>query len=163
MIETVPGDIFAGASEVIIHQANCHHSMASGIAKEIRERFPEAYAADCATAQADLGKLGTFSAAEVMRAGSPLRFVVNLYSQYGYRDGDRRTSYDAMLAGLLRVRQDARFAGLSLAVPHRIGCGLAGGDWTVVRAILEAVFGGPEWLLRIYEKPAASPAAGPAA
>lgn len=158
MIEVVQGDVFA-ATGVLIHQANCYHSMASGIAREIRERFPEAYAADTATAKGDLGKLGTFSTARVEKPGSPLRWIVNLYSQYGYQDGDRRTSFDAMFAGLITIREDGRFAGLDFAVPSRIGCGLAGGNWGVVRAILNAVFaesyavGAYQPRLRIHEKP----------
>jgi O-acetyl-ADP-ribose deacetylase (regulator of RNase III) len=158
MIEVVHADAF-DASGVLIHQANCHHSMASGIAKAVRERFPEAYAADTATVKGDLGKLGTFSAAAVERPGSALKWIVNLYSQYGYQDGDRRTSYDAMFAGLIKVRDDGRFAGLDFAVPSRIGCGLAGGNWGVVQAILRAVFSEPfgqgarQPMLRIHEKP----------
>lgn len=160
MVIRMEGDIFTCGAGVLIHQANCHHSMASGIAREIKERFPEAYAADLATPKASLEKLGTFSAAEVDRPpdaadglevnsgrngdGIPIpgfRYVVNLYSQYGFTDGNRKTSYDAMYDGLLRVRNDPRFSGLVFAVPYKIGCGLGGGNWKVVTAILEAVFG----------------------
>lgn len=156
MVIEVAGDIFTGGAGVLIHQANCYHSMASGIAREIRERFPEAYAADLRTPKASLEKLGTYSAAEVDRlpeAGNGgaadgdstrrFRYVVNLYSQYGFADGNRKTSYDAMYEGLLKVRDDPRFAGLEFAVPFKIGCGLGGGNWKVVSAVLEAVFGDP--------------------
>jgi O-acetyl-ADP-ribose deacetylase (regulator of RNase III) len=144
------GDIFAGGPEVLIHQANCYHTMASGIAKEIRERFPEAYAADLLTPKDSLDKLGTYSAAAVTGPalavdGSEkrLRYIVNLYSQYGHKDGNRKTSYDAMFEGLMRIRDDARFSGLEFGVPYKIGCGLGGGNWNVVLAILRAVFNDP--------------------
>lgn len=153
MVEQVQGDIFVDGIGVLIHQANCHHSMQSGIAREIRARYPQAYLADLETPKADYAKLGTFSIAGLPENGR-LRYIANLYSQYGHQDGDRKTSYDAMYAGLEAIRDDARFAGLDFAVPHKIGCGLAGGDWTVVRAILEAVFGGPRARMRIFELPA---------
>lgn len=162
MIEDVAGDIFAMGSGVLIHQANCHHTMQSGIARDIRERYPEAYAADLATPVSDYAKLGTFSAARVAGHRGP-DWIANLYSQFGYRDGDRKTTYDAMFAGLIRIRDDARFVGLDFAVPYRIGCGLAGGNWTVVRAILYAVFtepffpGAPQPRLRVFARSDTSP------
>lgn len=42
MILHMDKDILAGGFQALTHQANCHHTIASGIAKEIRERFPEA-------------------------------------------------------------------------------------------------------------------------
>jgi O-acetyl-ADP-ribose deacetylase (regulator of RNase III) len=57
MIEHVKEDIFqVGKLDIhaIIHQANCHCTMGSGIAKFIRERFPKAYEADCKTVKGDL-------------------------------------------------------------------------------------------------------------
>ncbi len=161
MVDIIPCDIFAGGAQVLIHQANCYHTMASGIAREIRERYPEAYAADLATPKDSLEKLGTYSVAQVNApsqpgagiAGNPdgpadssvprLRYIVNLYSQYGFATGNRRTSCDAMFTGLTAIRDDSRFAGLELAVPYMIGCGLGGGNWNVVTAILKAVFSDP--------------------
>ncbi len=54
-------NIFDGGAQGIIHQANCQNTMGSGIAREIRARYPEAYEVDCKTIAGDYKKLGTFS------------------------------------------------------------------------------------------------------
>lgn len=118
----------------IAHQANLYHTFGSGIAKEIKRRFPRAYEADLRTAFADKTKLGSWS----FSLGSPT--ILNLYTQVGISHTDRTTSYDAMscafaeLVKVLSLRQKA--FPVKLGMPYKIGCGLAGGDWEVVNALL---------------------------
>lgn len=50
-----------GAFDVIVHGCNCQCVMGKGIALSIKEQFPEAHAADCATPKGDPAKLGTIS------------------------------------------------------------------------------------------------------
>ncbi len=67
--------------EGIIHQANCQNTMGSGIAREIRARYPEAYEVDCKTIAGDYKKLGTFSSVKTKDG----KFVIyNCYSQESY-------------------------------------------------------------------------------
>ena len=54
-------NIFDLPTQAIIHQANCQTTMGSGIAKQIREKYPEAFEADCRTTRGDITKLGSFS------------------------------------------------------------------------------------------------------
>jgi O-acetyl-ADP-ribose deacetylase (regulator of RNase III) len=62
--------------------------MGSGIAKEIRERYPEAYEADLATVKSDRDKLGTFSLEVVKKADNPF-LIVNAYTQYDFAPRDK--------------------------------------------------------------------------
>lgn len=138
-IEERTGDIFKQLDiDVVVHQANLYHTFGAGIAKIIRERYPYAYDADRATKYGDEGKLGTFSIAY----GHPDPVFVNLYSQYGIGGQDRNTSYDAMAHGLHALEKHlySHNPKALLGIPHTMGCGLAGGDWTIVRAIIESVF-----------------------
>ena len=41
----------AGEFDVIVHGCNCQNTMGSGIAKEMRARYPGVYQADCIATQ----------------------------------------------------------------------------------------------------------------
>lgn len=129
----------AGEFDVIVHQANCFHAMGKGIAKAIKEAYPEAYKADLETPYGDYNKVGTYSAwypPAVTSLTDPNRhvpIVVNAYAQFGYGAGKRRTDYEALRIILRKL--NSAFPGARMGMP-KIGCGLAGGDWTVVQKII---------------------------
>ena len=51
--------------EVIGHQANCQNTFGSGIARSIREMYPDAYAVDTLCASKKSNTLGNFSMAYI--------------------------------------------------------------------------------------------------
>ena len=55
-----------------------------GIAKQIQQTFPEAFAADKATLKGLREKLGTLSHATVVRGGRQIT-IVNAYTQFHWR------------------------------------------------------------------------------
>lgn len=120
----------------IIHQANCFHKMAGGIAFQIKQKFPEAYEADLKTTVGDKSKLGSFSVAVL-----PTNYhIYNLYSQYNFGFG-RMTNYEAFTVGLSLIERHAFNNGLKkLGLPKFIGCRLGGGDWRIVKTIIEVTF-----------------------
>ncbi len=87
-MKTVRGDLLKlgldGRFDVIVHGCNCQCVMRAGIALAIRNTFPEAFAADCATTKSDRKKLGTISVAPIERNGRSL-VIVNAYTQYHWR------------------------------------------------------------------------------
>lgn len=123
----------------IIHQCNCFHTMGSGIARQIKARYPEAYLADTQTSHGDERKLGTFSFTLVK--DSQHHYVYNLYSQFAYGRQRRQTSYDAMVDGFENIIDHAKSLGLKqLGVPFKIGSALGGGSWQIVDAIIQEKF-----------------------
>ena len=136
-MHTLSGDLLQlaleGRFDVIIHGCNCHCQMGKGIALSIKRQFPEAYAADCRTPKGDISKLGTISFAEIDRNGHAFH-VVNGYTQFHWRGNGVKADYDAIRSVMRTVR--ATFPGKRIGYP-RIGAGLAGGDWDVIRAIIE--------------------------
>lgn len=133
-------NIFDGGAQGIIHQANCFNTMGSGIARQIREKYPEAYDADCATVSGDYKKLGTFS---WIKTNDGKFHIYNCYSQYRYGRDTRHTNYEAIYTGLCSIEQHAKANGLtSLSLPHNMGCMLGGGSWHIVNAIIEDIFDG---------------------
>jgi O-acetyl-ADP-ribose deacetylase (regulator of RNase III) len=132
----IEGDVLKSDERIIVHGCNCFNTMGSGIARQIRERFPEAYAADVQTTWGDKLKLGRFTDALCENAhGNPVH-VINAYTQYKYTRTEVDVDYDALKSALTRVCLE--FRNKVVALP-KIGCGLAGGDWEVVEEILESI------------------------
>lgn len=127
-----------GHFDVIAHGCNCFNTMGAGIAKEIKERIPVAYEADQLTKKGDIRKLGNFTFAQCVIEGTSF-FVLNCYTQFHYGknhlDGvEKPVDYEAITLCLRKINHI--FAGKSIGLPL-IGCGLAGGDWTIVEKIIE--------------------------
>ena len=136
MIKYIDGDLLKLAEEgnfdVIGHCANCYHSMGAGIAPQIKAKYPEAYAADCATTKGDIKKLGTISYTETTKP-----IVVNLYGQFDYtgrRKGEMDLNYEALRSALKATKE--RFSGKIFGFP-KMGSGLAGGSWEIIEKIIE--------------------------
>lgn len=149
-MKTISGDLLKlaqdGHFDVIIHGCNCHCTMGAGIAKGVKQLFPEAYQADLETGKGDREKLGQISWAEVERDGRRL-VVVNAYTQYNYRGRGVLADYDAVASVMDEVKQ--RFAGRRIGYP-RIGAGLAKGDWDRIAGIIEDKLAGEDHTLVEY-------------
>lgn len=124
---------------IVIQQCNTHNTFGSGIARAIREMFPLAYAADTAAHSRKENVLGNFSWAKV----EPNRYIFNVYAQDAFgRDGKVYTNYDALRTGLQKVKMHVieNFPDKPTIALPRIGCGLGGGDWKVVKEMIADVF-----------------------
>jgi O-acetyl-ADP-ribose deacetylase (regulator of RNase III) len=127
----------AGEFDIIVHGCNCLNTMGSGIAREIRERYPKAYDADTlATEQwkKPVAKLGNFSTYATVGKGKPF-IIVNAYTQVNFAPrGVDHFEYESfyLILKKLQTLGPAKFG-----FPY-IGMGLAGGDATRIIAMLEA-------------------------
>jgi O-acetyl-ADP-ribose deacetylase (regulator of RNase III) len=158
MITEVVGDLLdTDKCNVIVHQANLYHTFGGGIAYVIRQKFPEAFEADKKTPHGDESKLGSYSVANIIDSkGTAIRVVVNLYSQAGIGGQDRNTRYDHMVNGLTKLRdklEASKKTKYVLGIPFQLGCGLANGSWTIVRAIIEDIFAKSSVQVYIYTLP----------
>lgn len=139
MITYKDGDLVKEADQfdVIGQCANCFCTMGSGIAPQIKAKFPEAYAVDCATKKGDEFKLGT-----ITHTLNTTPIIVNMYGQYDYtgrRSGKMDLDYDALRSALKATKD--KFSGKRFGFPM-IGAGLAGGDWDIIEKIIEEEFRG---------------------
>lgn len=132
MFKYVTGDLVKDAEkyDVIVHGCNCFHTMNSGIAPQIRKKFPEAYFVDCSTSYGNTEKLGTIS---YTLHTTPI--VVNAYTQFNYSKHKINIDYDAVEKCMENIKLN--FSGKKIALPQ-IGAGLAGGDWNIIEKIIKS-------------------------
>lgn len=134
------GDLLKSDCTVIMHQANCFSTMGAGIAKSIAKLYPEAAIADKGYQGEPKEKLGKFSMATVGKVT-----IVNLYGQFHFGAGKKQTNYEMLEKAMNRffefvIKLNQKNNNINLekiGVPYKMGCGLAGGDWNVVKEILE--------------------------
>ncbi len=122
-----------GEFDLIVHGCNCFCSMGAGIAKTIKQKFPEAYKIDLETVKGDKSKLGTISFVESKTKSGKL-IIVNGYTQFNWRGNGRKVDYEAVRNVFKNIKQ--KFSGLRIGYPA-IGADLAGGDWTIISKIIE--------------------------
>lgn len=119
---------------VIAHGCNCQCTMGSGIAKKLRDKYPEVYNIDLKTEKGDINKLGNYTAVEINRTNKSGK-IYNLYTQYNYgNDGALYLVYPAIelaLRKMLFLERDKK-----IGLP-KIGCQQAGGDWNIVKKMIE--------------------------
>ena len=126
----------AGEFDLIAHGCNCHCVMGAGIAKVIRDTWPEAYKADLATKKGDRSKMGSYSSAIV----GPLT-TANPYTQSDYTPTKVDLDYDALRECLRKLKQD--FSGKRIGLPL-IGAGLASGNWNYIKEIIGETLAGED-------------------
>jgi O-acetyl-ADP-ribose deacetylase (regulator of RNase III) len=121
-----------GAFDVIVQGCNCYNTMGSGIAREIRQRYPQAYEVDCQTEKGDIMKLGNWTAYDTGAFK-----IINAYTQYGFNAGGTTadlfeyTSFQLILQKLF-----AEYGKQDIGLPY-IGMGLAGGDKEKIIKMIE--------------------------
>lgn len=151
MLNYKVGNLLEAEEDAIAHCCNCWNTMGSGIAPKIKAKWPEVYAADCATARGNPKKLGSFSKA-VVKDGTLT--VYNLYGQYGYSKrelGIRDLNYNAIFNALDAMADDVIAEGGKTVGLPLIGCGLAGGKWSVVEAMIEETLVAKGLQVTIYQ------------
>lgn len=140
MLYEVKGDLLESDCDAIAHCCNCFHTMGAGIARQIKSAYPEAYWEDCKTKLGDINKLGNISYVKVNG-----RYIFNLYGQYRYGRDRKHLNESALRSALIKMKQtlsiqsDIPFSRRKIGFP-KLGCNLAGGDWNVVKRIIEEVF-----------------------
>ena len=155
MVQYKTGNLLDAPVDYICHQVNCQGRMGSGIAKQIKERWPVVYDAyigaykdredeilrNCGGFEhmPDVSEtlLGYLQKVPVNEE----QVVINMFAQqyYGY-DGKRYTSYDAFWSCLGEIKRTIN-PGLRIAFPARIGCVRGGANWSVILKMIEEVLG----------------------
>lgn len=144
----INGDLLKSPLQFIAHQVNCRGAMGSGLAKQIKLKYPHAYMCykenlSFNTSEDMLG-FGEFIKVDETAYGP--KYVINIYAQNFYGHNGCYTDYYAFESAWRKVIADMRCefskedgCQLCIGIPYKIGCGLAGGDWNVIKDILERI------------------------
>jgi|688.fasta_scaffold573284_2 O-acetyl-ADP-ribose deacetylase (regulator of RNase III) len=136
MIKIAKGNILEATEDIIAHQTNCMGVMGGGLAKQIRDKYPNVYKeykSFCNKAQLLFGNVQLITCSDG-------KTIANLFGQYGYGNDKQYTDYKALEESLENMLFLIRPFKKSIALPYKLGCGLAGGDWNIVYKIIEKVF-----------------------
>ncbi len=147
-VEFKTGDLLKTDIEYICHQVNCQGRMGSGIAKQIREKYPKVYDEYIDKCNNSKDKFLLLGQTQIIDIGNVK--VCNLFSQYNYGyDGKRYTSYDAFWNCLHELKKVIP-EGSKIGFPENIGCGLGGANWPVIRSMIWEVLGLENYEVYIY-------------
>ena len=132
------GDITKAESGLILHQVNCQGVMGAGVARAIRNKWPEVYTeytefCDTHYGSHGDGLLGSFSITPVKHN----IWVGNLFGQKFFGRGQRYTSYDALDSSLKLAADWCNSHCVTDIHFPQIGCGLGGGEWWIVENLIQ--------------------------
>lgn len=152
MVTNKNGNLLESDVDIIAHQTNCLGIMGGGIALQIRNIFPgvfNKYVSFCNT-HGDDNILGLVQYIQTKNKFGEDKIVANMFSQYGV-GGGVQTNYAAIKNCFEDLKRVAEEKNMTIGIPHKIGCGLAGGDWNIVLQIIDEVFGDSDVELYIYK------------
>ena len=165
MVTYKNGDLLKSGCKFICHQVNCKGVMGSGIAKQIKETYPEVFNEYKNFCDKGEQKLGSVLVADR---------IINFFSQDDdLPRGVQHTDYQAFKDCCLALRkylldEHSSFLAHNLGVtldyarrkylpdvrigfPCGIGCGLGGGDWEVIDGIINEVFADERFNVEIWK------------
>ena len=143
-IELIDGNLLDFPNDItcIAHSCNTQNIMGGGIARQIKDRYPMVYKADCNAHLECENALGNFSFVWVN--GEQTQGVYNMYTQdeIGAR---RSVSYEGFYCSLNKVADHVEWQIKHgdkeevLGLPYGISCGLAGGSPKVISSIIHDI------------------------
>ena len=172
-MKEVIGDLLETNCKVIAHQVNCIGVMGSGVAKCIKNRWPEVFT----------GYLNTIHTLDheclggcLILEAEPGKYIANLFGQYFYNgyyknkedyykhpyykrpdtnlSGDLRfTNYEALFSSLnyLRTRMIENKVD-SVSFPYKLGSDRGGGNWNIVKIMISEIFKDTDIIVEIRKK-----------
>lgn len=139
MIKYKTGDILLADEDIICHQVNCQGVMGHGLALQIKNKFPmvfEAYYDLCSDYEVK-DFFGKIQCVEYENG----KYVANIFAQNFYGTDKQYTDYQALETALVSlfnaVTNLDKYKYKTIAMPFNMGCGLGGGDWTMVEGMIE--------------------------
>lgn len=128
-MEIINGDILDITDGIICQQVNCTGGYGAGLSGKISKKYPQVEKA-YRNLFKSTPRSSLFGICQPVRINDDL-IIVNIFAEWdyanAYEQGIVSTDMDKLVSGVKRVCE--KYAGRKIYVPHRIGCGLAGGDW----------------------------------
>jgi O-acetyl-ADP-ribose deacetylase (regulator of RNase III) len=140
---------------IILQGCNAQGVMGSGVAKQLRARYPVVYTDYLEHVQfynsTEEKLLGTTCVSHVAKA---LWVYNGITQEYYGKDGKQYIDYDAITSVVARAVIDGKAMLKDVHIPYMIGAGLGGGDLTKIKTIIEDIstFYGKNIYCHIYRQ-----------
>lgn len=151
-INYVEGDAthpIGGGNKIIVHICNDVGAWGAGFVVALSKRWPEPEAMfrTWSRFSDDFG----LGAVQMVKVEDDI-WVANIIGQHelAHKGGVPPIRYDAVRDGLAKVQTEAKKLGASIHMP-RIGCGLAGGRWDIIKALIDETLDGLQ--VTVYDLP----------
>ena len=139
MIKYIVGDILKCNAKIRCHQVNCKGIMGSGLAKQVKSKYPETFNfyKDLCKKYKSQELLGTVQFTDC----HDNTILANMFAQdeFGF-DNKQYTQYEALDNCISHVYKKAEEYNYSIAFPYMLGCVRGGGSWSKVLSIIEKYF-----------------------
>lgn len=161
-IEFINGNILDSEDDMICHQVNCKAVMGAGLAKQIANKFKNVfneYKAKCAMYSFNSNNLlGSCDFVECKSNNGNKLIITNLYGQNDIGIKVRQTNYEFLYQSLEKMFNYLNEQSIlynrpyNVGIPYKLGCGLAGGNWHIVYAMIESfAISYPNISIKIYK------------
>ena len=125
--------LFGIKGGIICQQVNCQNVMGAGLAKAIYEQFP-IVKQDYHKAFKFFSKNEIFGKYHLVKISSGL-YVANIYTQFKYGNSNKTgivyTDDKKLIRAIKNISE--KYAQYNIYIPEKIGCGLAGGNWELIK------------------------------
>ena len=133
-LKTIKKNILKVTKGVIVHQVNCQGIMGAGLALQIKQKWPIVFT-KYKNKDWELGDVQLVKITETL-------WLANLAGQNYYGRDKRYTDYRAVQKGFNKLKKRIEKLGYNIPVyvPYKMGCGMAGGDWSIYKDIVKKVY-----------------------
>ena len=144
----IKGNLLDTPIKLIAHQVNCQGVMGGGVAKQIKEKYPEIYQNYKIGLENYIKEIGhrPLGLSFNLTTNDHTHTILNICGQDFYGRDKQYTDYEAFFNGFVDSITDYRDINqfcdnvqIPIAIPYNIGCGLAGGDWNIVETLLKEI------------------------
>lgn len=155
MIKFFKGDLLTSNADIIAHQTNCKGVMGAGIAKQIKAKYPNVYYEykKMCDEYYESGDSRLLLGVVQFVPVNNNQLIANCFAQWGYNSRVKQTQdkyFQQCMKTLLYVAQTEKLS--TVAIPYKMGCGLAGGDWDrIIYPIIQSVFENSSIALEVWQ------------
>ncbi len=157
-IEFKTGNILNAETQFICHQVNYQGKMSAGLAKQIKDKWPEIFESYLLFIKNNswevISETGSY---DKCLTQDKSKVVLSIFGQKYYGRDKDYTIYDILEKSFKRIKNDIRVFNhvqnkdFSLGIPYKFGSGLSGGDWNIVYKIIQDIFENSEVKVVIYK------------
>ena len=134
------GDIFNSKADSIVNPVNCEGVMGAGLALKFKERYPKMFIHYKENCNLSIGRISFYPTKDYLIVLFPTKNKWKNKSKYLY-----------IMEGLIDLKKHLSVSPMkSIAFP-KIGCGLGGLKWYVVKELIIEILGDLDIVVELYE------------